>query len=157
MKILKWFIYSFICIYLFVFIDSNITNFFHYGEPRAKLSSVKANAHTFQTVLETYAVDYGGHYDEFQIVKLEAEKKGYWKDFKNPFDYKAKAIIDLQNSITINELTGRVELQNFNAGTVLYDSVIENNFVAKYYLYGVSKEDNKLIVDKGQVFYLSNN
>jgi hypothetical protein len=56
---------------------------------RAKLSSVKANMHTLQTMVETYGVDHGGTYAPDLDILLQAAENNsygsYWKDFTNPF------------------------------------------------------------------------
>ena len=57
---------------------------------RANISSLKANMHTLQTIVETYGVDWGGYYPEsIENLKTHAEDSSqatspYWKDFKNP-------------------------------------------------------------------------
>lgn len=51
------------------------------AQDRAKISSVKANAHTLQTAVETYAVDWGGTYPN-SVPAIE-NHDGY-KLFKNP-------------------------------------------------------------------------
>ena len=123
------------------------------AQDRAKVSSVKANAHTLQTVLETYAVDWGGQYgSNLNNNKSEASGKGYWKDYKNPFNQNDAANED--NNATINTSTG--------VGTAITAGAVELNLgtvapYTKYFLYGGSKTANTAIVDKGQAFYLSNN
>ena len=131
------------------------------AQDRAKLSSVKANAHTLQTILETYAVDWGGQYaSNTANTTSEATAKGYWKSYKNPFDQNASANMDLN--------AGPVVLTGATAGTggTLVAGSVGLNLVSvinggsttytKYYLYGGSKVANTAIVDKGQAFYLSN-
>ncbi len=58
------------------------------NQEEALLSSVRANMHTLQTILETYSVDWGGVYPD-TVAELEAEAKNssnpYWKSFKNPY------------------------------------------------------------------------
>ncbi len=53
---------------------------------RAQSSSVKANAHTLQTMVETFGVDHGGLYPEDMTSLLKAAKgeNAYWKDVTNP-------------------------------------------------------------------------
>jgi prepilin-type N-terminal cleavage/methylation domain-containing protein len=134
------------------------------AQDRAKLSSVKANMHTVQTMLETYAVDWGGIYANAATtagaatnLKNEASSKSYWKDFKNPF---------IGTSAAFGGITGTVVANGATAGTggtivggqVGYDPVNLGaaTTVTKYYLYGGEKADNKVIVDKGISFYLTN-
>lgn len=46
---------------------------------------IQANMHTFQTMVEIYAVDHNGVYPQSsQELFEEAFSKDYWKDFKNP-------------------------------------------------------------------------
>lgn len=123
------------------------------AQDRAKLSSVKANAHTLQTILETYAVDWGGQYgSNLANNQSEAVSKGYWKAYKNPFDQNAAANED-ENAVAINATTG--------VGTTLTAGAVILNLgstapYTKYFLYGGSKTANTAIVDKGRTFYLSN-
>lgn len=57
---------------------------------RAKLSSLKANMFTLQTIVETYGVDSGGTYaNSIKTLKTAAEDESqgtsaYWMDFSNP-------------------------------------------------------------------------
>lgn len=107
------------------------------AQDRAKVSSVKANMHTVQTMLETYAVDWGGTYaaDAAALV-AEAESKAYNKEFKNPFDPSAAAFEDVAGGTA-----GAVEYEFANTTT--------------YYLYGNDKT-GAYIQDKGVNFFLTN-
>lgn len=120
------------------------------AEERAKLSSVKANMHTFQTIVETYAVDWGGYYGpDVATIKSEAVLPGrdYWKELANPYlgegtptlaDYK-----DYQPGPA-------------SAGMVFYDPIPgEDGQIARYWIYGTDNE-GQLIQDKGQTFVLTN-
>lgn len=51
------------------------------AQDRAKISSIKSNAHTLQVTVETYAVDWGGNYPN-SIPAIE-NQDGY-KIFQNP-------------------------------------------------------------------------
>src|ERR1051325_577569 len=71
------------------------------AQDRAKLSSVKANMHTFQTIAETYAVDWGGVYaGAVATLQNEASSKSYWKVFKNPFTATTDNGTDLSTAAT---------------------------------------------------------
>ena len=123
------------------------------AQDRAKLSSVKANAHTLQTILETYAVDWGGQYgSNLANNQSEATAKSYWKNYKNPFDSNAVANED-ENAAVINATTGIGT--TLTAGAVILNLGTTTPYT-KYFLYGGSKTANTAIVDKGTVFYLSN-
>lgn len=53
---------------------------------RAKISSVKANAHTLQTMVETYYIDHSGYPATLNELYQEANGKyEYWKDYGNPY------------------------------------------------------------------------
>ncbi len=53
---------------------------------RAKVSSVKANMHLFQTLVETYAVDHQSYPENVRSLRQEASGPyAYWKEFDNPF------------------------------------------------------------------------
>ncbi len=111
------------------------------AQDRAKVASVKANMHTFQTALETYAVDWGGQYpDTVANAESQARQDGYWKEFTNPVDKAQASLID-DGSAT--------------DGAVAYDFVN----ATRYYIYGFGKEPtaaDDYIKDKGQNFVLGN-
>lgn len=110
------------------------------AQDRAKLSSVKANMHTVQTMLETYAVDWGGTYPgDYATLNQEATDRSYNKDYKNPFNPSSAAYADYTDG------TGNV------AGAVEYDFVNSTT----YYVYGNDKAGDS-ITDKGQPFTLTN-
>lgn len=56
----------------------------------SKSSSVKANMHTLQTMVETYAVDWKGVYPPTLAALITeaqqtSERGAYWKEFTNPY------------------------------------------------------------------------
>ncbi len=140
------------------------------AQDRAKVSSVKANMHTVQTVIETYAVDWGGVYaDNLTNLRVEATVAGreYWKEFTNPFTGKSgSSTLNGQGSYlatvspvvstaaaTLGSVTGS---NSTDAGKVLYDPVISAGApIIRYFVYGTGK-DGKAIVDKGRPLTLSN-
>lgn len=119
------------------------------AQERAKTSSVKANMHTLQTIVETYAVDFGGVYaPNIEELKKEAQKSGfaYWKEFQNPFNPDG---ISYQN---FNQFAAGPE----SAGRVFYEPIAdENGSITHYKIYGADSK-GQLIQDKGETFYLSN-
>ena len=140
------------------------------AQDRAKLSSVKANMHTVQTMLETYAVDWGGIYANAATtpaaalnLQNEAGSKNYWKDFKNPFIGTEDAFTGIAGAVTANgaaagTIAGATAANSFG-GAVYYDPVNLGAAPAtstKYFLYGGEKSFTKTIVDKGIAFYLTN-
>lgn len=145
-----------------------------------RVSSVMANMHTFQTALETFAVDYKGTYPvNALLLQQEGEKSGYWKNFRNPIIGKYGYGLSFSD-ISKNQLRemkkngpgdyfARVErrydldflgvrilsLENKSsgfAGKVLYRRVSSN----KYVLYGSYTEGHKLIFDRNRPLVLSN-
>lgn len=113
------------------------------AQDRAKVASVKANMHTYQTALETYAVDWGGQYPQSETgaqTDSEQNNGNYWKDFTNPIKQDNPSFIAYAAS-------GDVA----NAGAVGYDPVNTTT----YYIYGYDKDGNQ-IKDKGRVFTLGN-
>lgn len=109
------------------------------AQDRAKVSSVKANMHTFQTALETYAVDWGGVYPATSAeLKTAGTANNYWKEFKNPFTNASDA-----GSYTDGASPGE--------GIVSYSR--ENTTL--YYIYG-GKKGGGPIQDRGANFVLSN-
>lgn len=129
--------------------------------PRAKISSVKANMHTFQTIVETYAVDWGGVYPpNVEALKIEATQPGreYWKDFSNPYTDKSgkdSSYTDISH-IQLQKRGGISSPRSEDAGLVLYSPVWEKKFIVKYFIYGLDKA-GQTVLDKGQDFTLSNN
>ena len=138
------------------------------AQDRAKVSSVKANMHTLQTVVETYAVDWGGVYaDTTANLRAEATVAGreYWKDFTNPFTSKtgSGAAGAAGSYLTANTTpsavassNGAMGLDSTDAGKVIYNPTVNGAApIIRYYLYGAGK-DGKAIMDKGVPLFLSN-
>jgi len=119
------------------------------AQDKAKIASVKSNMHTFQTIVENYAVDWGGVYaPTVSAIHTDAidTSKNYWKDFSNPFT----SVTGTGQAGSYDDFTGGTA-----SGLVLYD-VAGATRPTKYYLYGVSKNAGNIIQDKGQNFILSN-
>ena len=108
---------------------------------RAKVASVKSNAHTVQTMLESYGVDFGGKYpDNVDALKREAQTGAYWKQLSNPFDATVAAVINVADAAV--------------GGACAYDMTAASD-KTKYFIYGYDK--NKVFVkDKGANFVLTN-
>lgn len=118
------------------------------AQDRAKLSSVKANMHTLQTIAETYAVDWGGVYAQNLSTMKSVATSGnnkYWKDFTNPFT----SATDVGGSMTDYAASGE-------AGKVLYRPTTDS--AGAYTVYGIYGRDKSGtdIQDKGKAFVLSN-
>lgn len=138
---------------------------------RAKVSSVKANMHTFQMMLETYGVDWGGTYPPnlFQL-STEATSKSYAKAYSNPFSGVSLSMSNTAVGQGVAEVTtglGAPGSWTSNAvyagtgGTACYGQVIYRRSVAlenftRYTIYGLDK--NALFIkNKGVIMALSNN
>lgn len=120
------------------------------GEDRAKLSSVKANMHTLQTLVETYAMDWKGEYPRNTLaVNQDAVQGKYWKDFVNPFTSRSGRYYSFADIGAFSSLS------QDHAGLVLYDPIVSQGKVSHYYLYGLDQEGRR-IRDKGQDFVLTN-
>ncbi len=123
---------------------------------RAKLSSVKANMHTLQTMVETYGVDHGGTYaSDLDLLLKAAENNSYgsyWKDFVNPFT--SQRGIGLRGAImAFKDYSPSPDF----AGMVLYKPG-EGKEPTTYWIYGVD-QNGELIKDNPdneQPFMLSN-
>lgn len=108
------------------------------------LSSVKANMHTLQTMVETYAVDWAGVYpSNIEALHQEANEtnKAYWKPLKNP----VSGYTGLGKAYA-NEGKSREE------GIVTYESTGQGTL---YFIYGYGNQQQRL-QQKGQDFYLTN-
>ena len=133
------------------------------AQDRAKVSSVKANMHTVQTISETYAVDWGGVYAANMAgMKAEATVVGreYWKEFTNPFtgvSGASKSYTDIAGALAVTVATGSITgYTSAQGGQVLYNPTVPAaGAVAKYYIYGVDKA-GLAIRDKGQNLALTN-
>ena len=142
----------------------------------APTSSVKANMHTLQTMLEIYRVDHGKYPSDVLTLKKEAVRLNYWKVFRNPFTYEigiGKAYMDIEASefdkvsgkIKVEELerkgpqmhfglrvVEKVPLQNLpTKGTVLYRYISETS----YKLYGIGADKSQMMKDRSSVFFLN--
>ncbi|MGE3727237.1 MAG: hypothetical protein AB7I41_16885 [Candidatus Sericytochromatia bacterium] len=149
--------------------------FFSASQPVAacscgKISSVKANMHNLQTLLETFGVDH--HFYPGSVRTLEAQARRhsspYWKDFVNPMtsqmgylksfaDLPLYRLTEAESQAHYAEVLGlrflliEPQIPENTAGLVLYDYVSKH----KYFIYGLDKK-GEFIKDKGQIFTLSN-
>lgn len=118
---------------------------------RAKISTLKGNMHTFQTLLETYGVDYGAMYPT-DVVAFEAQARaeGYWKEFKNP----------------ITEATGNEGSFRYNPTGVFGNQAQQNrgktifhvnpNNLSRYDIYGRGREGFLVLHSDGNPYSLTN-
>ncbi len=116
---------------------------------RAKQASVKSNMRVIQSIAETYAVDWGGVYPgTIAELKTQAVARNYWKVFKNPFTSSVDDGSDVDGT-TVTTST----LPNVSGGGVGWDSPT----LTQYTIYGAEKTNGKPILDRGAVFFLTNN
>ena len=124
------------------------------AQDRAKISSVKANMHTLQTIAETYAVDWGGVYAvNTSAMQTEGKSAGreYWKDFNNPFSGRKGSGSSYTDITTVP-----TAVASGSAGLTLYNPMTNGtNPVTRYFIYGLDKQGLP-VQDKGQQFVLTN-
>lgn len=123
--------------------------------------SIKANMHTLQTMVETYAVDWGGEYPP-NLTALKADAslpaKAYWKAFANPLPVKTREKILLwELEMTKEGVTGIgnalvEEGRAIRPGIVSYAVSPERT---TYWIYGYD-DKNRRIQDKGKNYFLTN-
>jgi type II secretory pathway pseudopilin PulG len=120
-------------------------------ESGEKLSSVKANMHTLETMLENYSSDWQGVYPE-SLKTLEQEAKQtenpYWKEMVNPYT---------SLSGSPNTLANEKELPQAGIkyrGFVSFE-VPAADLYRKYTIYGYDKHGKK-IAYKDKLYILSN-
>jgi hypothetical protein len=128
----------------------------------SKISSLKANMHIIQTVLETYAVDWSGNYTEkLEDLEKYAKNNGYWKNILNPFTGKSGlgkdgAFMDYKkykNYKPHPSLKGLVLYESIDSK---FDKEYKKLFCTKYKIYGTD-DNGELLKDKdGKVFFLTN-
>jgi len=118
---------------------------------RSKSASVKANMHTYQTMIEIYAVDWGGVYPQ-NVTELiqEAKEQSYYREVTNPYSGLPSVIKD-----------GLAEA-GCEDGMVYYQTpatlTIEAGKKYTYPTYEISgcQADQQPIMDRGERFILSN-
>lgn len=120
-------------------------------QSRAKIASVKANMHTFQTVLETYAVDHGGMYPlTLDELYSEALSGNYWSDMVNPITERSGFSSTISSYLNYSS-------NQADAGKVLYRPLVplgENSYViTAYQIYGLDK-NGEMITSQDRVFVL---
>ena len=118
---------------------------------RTRQHAVKANMHTFQTMVETYAVDWGGVYPaNLSELLREAQAKRYEKSFSNPYTKQ----VGPQKSIADGFATSGCQ-----PGVVYYQSPVQViDQQSGPYTYEISgcQGTQQPIAFKGRPFILSN-
>ena len=138
------------------------------AQDRAKVSSVKANMHSFQTMIETYGVDWGGSYPvTYASIQTEAVLRDYAKGYTNPFTGQALSLQNDTDCLRLAEVvTGSFDPASNTdtavysgpggancTGQVIYRRAVQGGTL--YAIYGLGKNAS-WIHDKGQVFSLTN-
>lgn len=143
-------------------IPASVTKGFNTTKTNAQISSVKANMHTTQVLVETHGVDWVGLYpNTVKELVNESNKNDYSKDFKNPITLKsgigkAGSLIDYNTYINqktnLSLLKGMVIYQPLKCK---YNKSAKRTLCESYKIYG-SDDKGLLIKEKGQNFYLTN-
>ena len=134
------------------------------AQDRAKISSVKANMHTLQTMVETYAVDFGGLYPPeigkgtvlHQVAsKTDGATSAYWKSFANPFTNGKPE--GMNSCIDISCEEASADAANIGAGMTGYIPQATTP-ITSYSIYGGGKTDANAILgaDNETVLELTN-
>lgn len=119
------------------------------AQRRAQQSSVKANMHVFQTLIETYAVDSEGVYPpDLESLEAKARANAYWRELVNPY----------QEGPLFMTWEAYHAAQEKPAGVVVYErrGGSDKGYLS-YRLYGTDNT-GQLLTDRGseRLFMLSN-
>ncbi len=112
----------------------------------SEIASVKANAHTLQTMIETYGVDNGGVYPHsLGALYQEAKQGDYWKEPRNPASQEAGPGKSFQEA-------GYPPMP----GAVTYQPVFDKNNHITTYRIQAYDFNGKWVKEKEKIFTLSN-
>lgn len=146
----KWLFIIILMLYYIFLIYLALPNFVCV-DGRAKITSVKANAHTLKSIVDTYYSDNKLYPKNIDELKKEAlgSRAPYWKELKNPFTEnkgKGESYDDFQRILT-NEKITFPELRK--EGIVYYSPIFnKKSQVIKYFIYG-SEKNGFLIKEYG--------
>lgn len=131
------------------------------AQDRAKISSVKANMHTFQTMVETYAVDAGGVYPEdvgdlhTSAAATTGATSAYWKAFNNPFTNEGPASA-LESCDTTSCMDTAKSASDITVGMTGY-TPLAGTPITSYSIYGGGKTNTPILgTDNATPFFLTN-
>lgn len=125
------------------------------------------NTKTIKTALETYSVDWGGAYpNSVEVLKSEAISKNYWIGYMiNPYAKPGTITQNIPHTINMSDYqsakqTLKYKTVNLNSisdlkGVVLYEPVVKNNLIIKYFIYTVDTLGQFLKVN-GSEYVLTN-
>lgn len=113
---------------------------------RAKISSLRQNMHTMQTMVETYYVDHQRYPANLQALKKAAIAGKYWKQLENPFYPTEAAYLNAEpdwdplNVPTTHWLFVRVPVSRDCRGAVLYSLMDAPQPAQKYRIFGCDRQ-----------------
>lgn len=121
------------------------------------VKELKANMHTLQTMVETYAVDWGGCYPKnLTALKQEATIPGkeYWKEIVNPITGKS----GLGKSIIDTDLIKNNEVTNFLWSVVYTAAASSDDYSCPivYEINGFGQKSDEFYKENGKEVALSN-
>lgn len=147
------------------------TEFYFGRDIKSMLSVIQANAHTVQTAIETYAVDWQGIYpsNTSELIQ-EATSKNYWRTITNSLTGdKLDTVIDYSDYINAknnliykgNPITSISDLK----GKIVVSTEMQGGYVTKYYIYAVDVFGEFITYNypypdansPTKIFYLTNN
>lgn len=126
----------------------------------SKLSSVRANMHTMQTMVETYYVDHQRYPANLQVLKKAAIAGKYWKQFSNPLYQTEAAYLNAEpdwdpfNVPETHWLFVRVPVSRDCRGAAMYRLMDAPQPAQKYRIFGCDRQGWVLLGGNGQPFIL---
>lgn len=128
------------------------------------ITQTKANMHTFQTIVETYAVEYQGIYaSNIENLKQDAINKNYWLEITNPYKYVQDFIPPVMNlsdynqALLNNSYNGYYVVKSSLKGILIYEPINNSGFITSYYIYGTDQNGDFIKDNNNSVLKLSNN
>lgn len=121
-----------------------------FGDARdkARISSLKANMYTLQTMVETYGVDAEGYYPtSLEALQKAAEENDYWRQITNPMDEAEGTLISMEAFENGEGLPGQV---------VYAPEINEDGQVVRYRIYGIGADGELIVDDESNPFELNN-
>lgn len=177
-----WVISFLYLLIVFSYLSSEILNHWIGTIDCSRVYSTKANMHTLQTLIETYAVDHDGHFPQnLAELKQDAQMTGreYWKeiyntsldDYRTAFhpagegqsymlfkDYQQKKWHLFKPAYSLHTILGlRLDLSWGWPPPPYGNGMVLYDFVSRhrYFIYGTESQ-GLLLKDKGQNFVLGN-
>ncbi|MGV3526373.1 MAG: DUF3352 domain-containing protein [Candidatus Sericytochromatia bacterium] len=115
---------------------------------KARISSLKANMYTLQTIVETYGVDAEGYYPaSLEELQTTAEENDYWKELTNPMDEEQGTLISMEAFENGEGMPGQV---------VYAPETNEDGQVERYRIFGIGADGELIVGDDDSPFELNN-